>query len=272
MIDEMENSDFQDNEPEKNLNKKHEEEKANKKFFRMYIISSVFLALTVSLCLIFAVQVVSKGYVSLGGYSMFRVVTGSMEPTIETGAVLLNKKTDINSIETGDIVCYRTKIAEIYDSIVTHRVMSVETDGMGNIYLETRGDANLSSDPYYVDSTNLIGKVIWYSGKENLLTNMLSFISGKLGFIVCIVFPILLVAGIILQNAVKNLQRDLAIAKYELEHGRNEGNSQAINEEDLLPGYTTLTYADYEAIYESVKKFLLEEINGTNQEADTKTE
>ena len=241
------------------------------KVFNAYIISSIILVIAVSLCLTCAVQVVSKGYVSIGGYSMFRVVTGSMEPTIHTGAILLNKKTDISNIEAGDIVCYQTKVAEIYNSIVTHRVTAVEKDGFGSIYLETKGDANLASDFYYVDSSNLIGKVIWYSGKENFLTNMLSFISGKLGFVLCIVFPVLLLGGVFLQNAVKGLQRDLEKAKYELANTKTEENS-SIRGEDLLPGYTTLTYADYEAIYESVKKYILEELNGTNQEADTKTE
>lgn len=237
------------------------------KVFNAYIISSVILVIAVSLCLTCAVQVVSKGYVSIGGYSLFRVVTGSMEPTIHTGAILLNKKNDISEIKEGDIVCYQTKVAEIYNSIVTHRVTAVEKDGFGSIYLETKGDANIASDFYYVDSTNLVGKVIWYSGKENFLTNMLSFISGKLGFVLCIVFPVLLIAGLFLQNAVKGLQRDLAKAKYELER-----QSDGIREDDLLPGYTTLTYADYTAIYESVKKYILEELNGTNQESDTQTE
>ena len=59
---------------------------------RMYVISSLILVAAVFLCLCASVQVVTKGYVSIGGYSMFRVVTGSMEPTIHTGAILINKE------------------------------------------------------------------------------------------------------------------------------------------------------------------------------------
>ena len=221
---------------------------------KIYVVSSVCLVIALSICILVAVQVVSKGYVEVGGYSCFRVVTGSMEPGISTGAILICKKTPIEQIETGDIVCYRTRIAEIYGSVVTHRVVNFKTDENGTLYLETKGDANVSSDPYYVKEANLIGKVMWHSGKKSIINHMLSFLSGKRGFLMCIVFPVLVVSGLIMQSAVKNIQKDLALAKQELK--REETSS------DLLPGYTTLTYGDYEEIYVKLRKELLEELNG----------
>lgn len=230
---------------------------------KLYIISSLILAIAATICLICSIQVVSKGFVTVGGYSTFRVVTGSMEPTISTGALLVCKETKIDKIKEGDIVCYRSKVAEIYGSTVTHRVIAVQKDEQGEVYLETRGDANISSDPHYVKQDNLIGKVTWYSGKNNILNDILSFITGKIGFLLCIVFPVLLVSGMIMQSAVKNLQRDLALAREEL--------AKEAKGSELLPGYTTLTYADYEAIYETLRKELLEELNGKGTECDNNT-
>ncbi len=226
---------------------------------RAYIISSIVLAIAASICLIFGIQVASKGFVTIGGHSLFRVVTGSMEPTISTGAVLLCKDTVIEEIAEGDLVCYRTEVPEIYGSIVTHRVRSVIRQN-GAIFLETRGDANVASDPYYVRSDNLIGRVAWFSGRENFINDVLSFLSGKVGFLFCIVFPILLVSGMILQSSVKNLQEDMALVKKEIEQKRMDA--------ELLPGYTTLTRGDYNAIYESLKKELLEELNGTESKEE----
>ena len=239
---------------------------------RMYVISSLILVAAVFLCLCASVQVVTKGYVSIGGYSMFRVVTGSMEPTIHTGAILINKETAIEEIQADDIVCFKAKNADIRGSMITHRVTSVLTDENGNIYLETRGDANHASDPYYADETNLAGKVCWYSGKESVLTNMLSFLSGKVGFFACIVFPLLLVAGLLLQGAVKNLQRDINTLRDEIARGPVEQMPVLPKEENCLPGYSTITYEDYEAIYETLKRELLEELNGLVEESDSKTE
>ena len=230
---------------------------------KIYIISSVFLAIAATICLLISIQVVSKGYVTIGGYSMFRVVTGSMEPTISTGSLLLCKNTKIEYVEVGDIVCYRTKISEIYGSIVTHRVIDKQKDNDGNIYLETRGDANASSDPYYVDSWDLVGTVKWYSGEKNIMNDILAFISSKVGFLMCVALPILLVSGMIMQSAVKNLRKDLALVRSEL-----KAEEAAIDKSQLLPGYTTLTYADYELIYESLKREILEELDGRNQGTD----
>lgn len=237
---------------------------------KIYIISSVVLAITAAICLIFSMQVISKGYVSLGGYRTFRVVTGSMEPTISTGAILLCKDTEIEQIKKGDIVCYRSKAAEIYGSTVTHRVVAVQKDEAGTIYLETRGDANFSSDPHLVEDKDLIGKVTWYSGKDNVLNDILSFLTGKVGFLLCIVFPVLLVAGLIMQSSVQSLREDLALVREELAQSmKEEKETEQPEESELLPGYTTLTYADYNAIYEALKRELLEELDGRNQEKNT---
>lgn len=233
---------------------------------KAYIVSTAILAIAASICLIAAVQVSTRGYVKVGGFSMFRVITGSMEPTISTGAILVNKETDIEDIEVDDIICYRTKVAEIYGSIVTHRVVAVQKDEDGKIHLETRGDANFTSDPFYVGEEDLVGKVTWYSGKDSIWNDILSFISGKIGFLLCIVFPVLMVSGLILQSAVKNLQKDLALVREELE---KQKEANAVDRSQLLPGYETLTYADYDAIYEALKKELQENLDGRNQEKDT---
>jgi len=239
----------------------------------MYIFSSVFLVAVVLLCLFISVQVLTNGYASFGGYSVFRVVTGSMEPTIPTGSLLLNHKTPIEEIQVNDIVCFKAKVAEIRGSVITHRVTEVLTDQSGNIFLETRGDANVAADPYYVDETNLIGRVCWQSGKENVLTNMLSFLSGKFGFFACIVFPLLLVSGLILQGAVKNIKKDMYSLRMEmLNEPVDEDDLLPEEGEDLLPGYTTLTQEDYQAVYETLKRELAEDLYGLVEGSDSKTE
>ena len=71
-------------------------------------VSTALLVLAMVLALLVAVQVRQNGFVSLGGRSLFRVVTGSMEPTISTGALLICRETPAEDIRVGDIICYRT--------------------------------------------------------------------------------------------------------------------------------------------------------------------
>ena len=57
-------------------------------------LSSLALVIAVVLCLTVVVQVTTNGYVQIGGYSLFRVITGSMEPEIPVNSLLICKKTE----------------------------------------------------------------------------------------------------------------------------------------------------------------------------------
>ena len=92
---------------------------------RMSMLVTVLLILAVALCFYSAVQVLSNGYVNLGGFMLFRVVTGSMEPTIPVGGLLLARQVEIESIQLNDIICYQTQVSEIRGKIVTHRVVGI---------------------------------------------------------------------------------------------------------------------------------------------------
>ena len=79
----------------------------------------------------------SQGYVQFFGNSLFRVVTGSMEPTISTGALMITREVDINTIALNDIVCFRTQEAAIWGKIVTHRVVEIlEAAGITVAYFD----------------------------------------------------------------------------------------------------------------------------------------
>ena len=235
----------------------------------MVALSTALLAATVMLCLVVTIQTLVTGYTSFFGYSVFRVVTGSMEPTIPTGAVLICKSTEIEEIGVGDIICFRSRESSHYGSIVTHRVASIQYDDSGERFLESRGDANYSSDPYFVQKDNLIGKVTWYSGKEGVFTKVLSFISGKIGFMAIIVVPILILVAFILQSVGRNIRGELDEALEKL------AKADEKSEDSLLPGYLTLTVRDYEDIYESLKSELGKELSSrakTNQRKNENTE
>lgn len=212
---------------------------------------TVMLVLSVLLCLYVAIQVLSNGYVNFGGYMMFRVVTGSMEPTIPTGALLISHETDIASIQMGDIVCFQTQEAEIWGKIITHRVVEVLNGTDGSILLRTQGDANLVADGYFVDRDNLIGKVIWHTGDGSMLALIFSVFTNKVGFLGCVVFPCLLLAGLILKECVGNIHNQLQNAVDELENAEDDWQN------DPLCG---MTQEEYNEMYERIRAELIEEL------------
>ena len=213
---------------------------------------TVLLVLAVTLCLYATIQVLSKGYANIAGFMMFRVVTGSMEPEIPVGALLLTKETDIENIEKDDIVCFRTQVSEIWGKIVTHRVVGVINPESGGILLETKGDANPVADSYYVDETNLLGKVIWHTGDGSMFADAMSLFTSEIGFLGFIALPSLLLAGLILKNTVGNIRQDMLIA-LELERQKNAVKQ----EEDPLGG---ISEEEYNEMYERIRTELMEEL------------
>jgi len=208
---------------------------------------TVLLILTVFLCLYVVVQVMGRGYVNIGGFSLFRVVTGSMEPTMPVGTLLVSRQVEMDSVEIGDIICFHAKDSAILGRMMTHRVVDIVQTAGGELLFETRGDANLVSDGYLVNQSIFVGKVVWYAGGENMLTKVFSFFTNKIGFLGCIVFPCLLIAAFILKDCVKNIRA-------ELDHTVDELEKEP--EEDLLQ----LTEAERNEMYERIRAELVEEL------------
>ena len=177
------------------------------------VISTCLLCLAVSLCLVISAQVVTRGYAGIAGYSVFRVVTGSMEPTLPVNSLVISHQTPIDSIAQGDIVVFYSPTGIVgRDRIVTHRVVSIlHQDGV--TALETRGDANPVADSYLIGEQRLIGKVVWYTGREREGASVVGFIGSGFGFIACIVFPLLLISGLILRGSITSIRRQLADAR-----------------------------------------------------------
>ena len=213
------------------------------------------LILVVALCLYVVIQVLSHGYVNFGGFMMFRVITGSMEPEIPTGALLIAKEVPIETIQMGDIVCFRTRLADIWGKIVTHRVVGIAQNPLGSILLETKGDANLASDVFFVDQSNFVGKVVWYTGSKSLFAGIISLFTNKIGFLGCIVFPTLFISGLILKDSVAGIRQDMLVL---LEESRRmEQNQVQSLENDPLCG---MTQEEYDEMYERIKAELMEEL------------
>lgn len=229
-----------------------EESKENLIHRRISVLVTVLLILAVLLCLYVVIQVLSNGYVSFGGFVMFRVVTGSMEPTIPVGALLVTQQVDIESIRLDDIICFRTQELEIWGKIVTHRVVGILEGLDGRPLLETKGDANLVMDGYLVNQGNFVGKVVWYTGDNSVLSSIFSFFTNKVGFLGCIVFPCLLLAGLILKDCVGNIQNELRAVMDELE--TSEENAWEL---DPLCG---MTQEEYQQMYERIRAELIEEL------------
>ncbi|MCU1437016.1 MAG: putative signal peptidase [Naasia sp.] len=95
-----------------------------------------------------------------GGATPLTVLTGSMEPTLPPGTLIVVKRTPAAAIQLGDVVTYQIKPDE--PAVVTHRVVEVRSLSNGTFQFVTMGDANDAPDLNPVVEGQVKG-VVWYS-------------------------------------------------------------------------------------------------------------
>jgi signal peptidase len=133
---------------------------------------------------------------SIMGYSMLRVLTGSMEPAISTDSLVVTKQVDPAALQPGDVISFYSTDPQLSGAVNTHRIVAVEPDGAQYIFT-TQGDANPLPDEYPVSSANIVGKVVYVSAA---LGAVVTFLTRPIAFFLLIALPLL---GMVIYNLYK---------------------------------------------------------------------
>lgn len=121
-----------------------------------------------------------------GFYHTRTVLTGSMEPSIRKGSVVINKWLQDIDIKEGDIVTFQKPTDR--NVFITHRIQEVKKTTP--LYrFQTKGDTNESSDFWEITQANIEGKVIFVIP---YLGYLIEFFKTPIGFISVVVLPLLI--------------------------------------------------------------------------------
>ena len=94
--------------------------------------------------------VVAFAFLAVGphvlGYRTMTMLTGSMAPEINPGDVTIVTPLAVSEVTEGMVISYHIPVAD--HSVVTHRVVSVESGPAGTVTVQTKGDANEAVDPW----------------------------------------------------------------------------------------------------------------------------
>lgn len=197
------------------------------------VATSVLLAAAILFCGFVMIQIMRDGYVTIFGYSVFHVVSDSMEPTIPVGTLIISQKTDINDIKQRDIITFRSLDTYMLDKMVTHRVAEVKTVD-GETALVTRGDNNNSVDAHYVTAKNLVGRVVYQTPGGNIFEKLYDLLTTKMGFLSIVVMPVTLLAAIILRENVKRIKREIANIRREVAKMQEDCTSDNATHDDHI--------------------------------------
>lgn len=168
------------------------------------VINFVSIVLIIlSLLVLLTVVLTRKGDVpSFMGYSLFRVMTGSMEPEIPTNSLIVVKKVSPEELKVGDVISFFSRDPALYGEVNTHRIIEIEQEN-GKYCFLTQGDANNVPDRYPTPEEDLVGIVVMSTvtgGKVvRLLSNPLIF------------FPVIFLPLLVL--LLKSIYESFVVAK-----------------------------------------------------------
>lgn len=162
-----------------------------KKDWLINTIIAILVIITIALIYIFAqTAILKRPYANIFGYSVFEVKTGSMEPTIEIGDIIIVKLDE--PFGQDDIITFQEA-----NYLITHRVISIQDD-----YIITKGDNNNTEDEP-IKRDNVIGKVI-YTFDVNVWKKV--FTEPKV--IICITLTFILFITLILYKGKVGVNKD----------------------------------------------------------------
>lgn len=136
------------------------------------IIYILLFIIVILMLIVVILQRVTDNSVTIGGFRIFAVATGSMVPQYEVGDVLISKEIDPSEIKVGDDIVYKGKEGSFNGKVVTHRVISVEEQN-GEYHLITQGLANEQADPEITDE-QVYGKIIYKVKTLSLISKLIS--------------------------------------------------------------------------------------------------
>jgi signal peptidase len=96
----------------------------------------------------------------LGGATPYTILTGSMQPGLPPGTLVVVKPVEPEHIAIGTVITYQRDSGS--STMVTHRVVRVGIDGAGRRFFSTQGDANNAPDAEPVLPVQVKGEQ-WYA-------------------------------------------------------------------------------------------------------------
>ena len=155
------------------------------------IISTVILVILIAVVVFLFIIRASGKTPSIFGYQIMRVTTGSMEPTLMVGDVIMVKETDPADIHKDDIISYESIQGELKGQIITHRVVEEPARVEATYFIQTQGDVEGAAlDPRITDK-QVKGKYLY---KLEFLKGIYTFFLSPYG-IITFVFVIVALFG-----------------------------------------------------------------------------
>ena len=138
----------------------------------LIILYQILVIMALILTMVIVLQRISANNQSIGGYKIFRVITGSMEPEYEVGEVVISKEIDPKDIEVGDDIVYLGKTGEYAGKIIMHNVIGIDTNQDGRLTFRAKGLQSNSVEDPQINEEQIYGVVKYRAHILTILYNL----------------------------------------------------------------------------------------------------
>ena len=198
--------------------------KAGKIFSRIMAVISVVI-LIFGLTIFVSVLRASAGKApSVFGFSVLQVTSGSMEPEIPVGGIVIVRKVKPDSLKVGDVISFYSNDVDISGKVNTHRIIEIKQSESGEKIFRTKGDANEYADTAAVFEIDLVGKMIMNLGSVG--GSVFDVLRNPTIILIFIVLPLIFIT---LGEAV-NLAK--LIAEYKFSDQKDEDDEKSSEAKD----------------------------------------
>ena len=170
------------------MNKLKEKSKSKESWFGRLV--TFILIITFTFMIVIAISSKSPdGARQIFGYELKTVLSGSMEPEIKTGSIIVVKTNeDMKNIQNNDVITFLQEKdpGEEGVIVVTHRVTEVIESGNEVLY-RTKGDSNNGEDINPVHSENVIA--VYTGFTVPYIGYFINFAQSKQGNIYLLILP-----------------------------------------------------------------------------------
>jgi len=148
------------------------------------------------------------------GWRVDAVFSGSMEPELKVGGVVVTRPVEPEEIKVGDILTFYSPLGE---QLTSHRVIAVEQGSP--LHFSTKGDANEDADSFTLPPENVVGKVCFHLPLFGYVTQ---FVKTPLGFLLTLCLPGLIIIVMELRNIWQAMTVDEVEKKYRIRGPEDE--------------------------------------------------
>ena len=137
------------------------------------------------------------------GWRVDVVCSGSMEPELKAGSLVITRPVEPQEIVVGDIIAFSPKGVTLGENEVTHRVIGIEE--ASPLYFKTKGDANDNPDPFMVPARNLVGRICF---KAHYVGYFIGLLGTSWGFLLALVIPGLIIITMYITSIRRMLRKN----------------------------------------------------------------